>query len=204
MITEIPSPEFHWFRGWIEGEEALPPSGATRQVVILHPGTRWAPDRASSSLLPYENDPNDAPPSEHQQLIIDEAVQSVVGSEAACHFALYAGYLDEGSRGLSNGFDEPDATWHIGRLNYVLFSGELHECVFAGVDRRWAWGRPYVEGAAFPIVELSYFWTGDHSVFVASPPDTAATFVRGPDALVDRLLEVPEIDAHEWSPVDTR
>jgi len=161
-------------------------------VVILHPGTRWAPDRESSSLLPYENDPNDAPPSEHQRLIIDEAVQSVVSSEAACHFALYAGYLDEGSRGLSNGFDEPDATWHIGRLNYVLFPGELHECGFA------------VEGAAFPIVELSYLWTGDHSVFMASPPDTAATFVRGPDALVDRLLEVSEIDAHEWSRIDTR
>jgi len=29
MISEIAFPEFRWFRGWIEGEKARPPSGAT-------------------------------------------------------------------------------------------------------------------------------------------------------------------------------
>ena len=198
MITTIPIGELRWFQQWIENDEPLPPLGPARQMVFLHPGTRWVSKRGSLSRLPYVNGPDDERSSTDQQLTLEEALQSFVDPHTKCSFALYAGFLREMDRGLSDGFDEPAGTWHFGRLNYVLFSGELHESGYSGVDARWGSGRPFVAGAPFPMVELSYLWTEDHTVFVASPPDTAATFVRGPDALIRRLLEAPGLDAREW------
>ncbi len=199
MITKISVGELRWFQQWIEGDEVVPPSTDARQVLILHPGTRWVPEHRSPSALPYENDPDDARLSARQQLILERALQAVLGPQTVCNFAIYAGFINERDHGLSEGFDEPAGTWHFGMLNYVLFSGELRESGFAGVDQRWGSGRAYVAGAPFPTVELSYLWTDDHSVIVASPPDTAATFVLGSDELVELLLNDPELDAREWS-----
>lgn len=80
----------------------------------------------------------------------------------------------------------------------MLFSGELHESAYSGVDQRWGSGRPFVVGATIPMVDLSYLWTEDRSVLVASPPDTAGTIVVGPDTLLDRLISLPELHAREW------
>jgi hypothetical protein len=151
--------------------------------------------------LPYENSPDDARLSPQQQRILEEVLEEVLDPRTRCSFAVYAGFLGEEERGRSDGFDEPSGTWHFGRLNFVLFSGELRESGFTGVDQRWGSGRPYVAGAPFPVVELSYLWTDDRSVLVASPPDTAATFVLGPDALVEGLLRAPELHAREWNRV---
>jgi len=60
------------------------------------------------------------------------------------------------------------------------------------VDQRWGQGPAYVE--------LSYLWSEDRSVLVAAPPNTAVTFVQGPEPLVDLLLAAPGLRAREWSP----
>ncbi|CAN7431490.1 hypothetical protein LJR045_002791 [Microbacterium sp. LjRoot45] len=198
MIGEISRTELTWFEQWIEQERLTPPVEAARRVVILHPGARWAPGRVRLGLPPYENGPDDARASEEQRLLLEQCLHDTLGPRARCSIALYAGFLSESDDGRSDGFDEPSGTWHRGRLNYVLFSGELHECAYAGVDRRWGSGRTFLPGAPFPIVELSYLWTDDRSVFVASPPDTGATIVHGPDTLLDRLISLPELRAQEW------
>ncbi|RZI95067.1 MAG: hypothetical protein EOO67_03355 [Microbacterium sp.] len=203
MITKIPRGELRWFQQWIERDEIVPPSTGARQVVILHPGTRWVPDHQLPTALPYANDPDDARLSARQQLILEEALHTVLDPRTVCHFALYAGFLNESDHGRSDGFNEPAATWHSGRLNYVLFSGELRDSGFVGVEQRWGSGRTYIAGAPFPIVELSYLWTDDHTVMVASPPDTAATFVLGPGALAELILNDSELDAREWSRGDS-
>ena len=203
MIATIPTGELRWFEQWIEGDEVVPSSTGARQVLILHPGTRWVPDHRSPSGLPYENGPDDERLTSRQQASLDGALQAVLDPRTVCHFAIYAGFLDVSDHGRSDGFDESAGTWHFGMLNYVLFSGELRESGFAGVDQRWGSGRAFVAGAPFPSVELSYLWTDDHSTIVASPPDTAATVVLGPDALVDLLLNDPELNAREWSRRDS-
>ncbi len=164
----------------------------------MHPGTRWTPRRQVPFYMPNEDGPADPEASIEQKLAIDRVVQDVAGRDALCSFALYAGYLREDDRGRSDGFDEPEATWHFGRLNYVLFSGPLASSGFAGVDRRWGSGVPFEIGRKRPIVELSYLWTADRSVVIASPPDAAVTVVTGSDALAESLLSLRQLDVHEW------
>ncbi|RYF49167.1 MAG: hypothetical protein EOO27_34130 [Comamonadaceae bacterium] len=148
--------------------------------------------------MPNEDGPADPEASIEQKIAIDRVVQDVAGRDALCSFALYAGYLREDDRGRSDGFDEPQGTWHFGRLNYVLFSGPLAASGYAGLDRRWGSAVPFEIGRKRPIVELSYLWTADHSVFVASPPDAAVTVVAGDNTLAEHLLSLRELDAHEW------
>jgi len=198
VIDAISPRELEWFERWIEQDHLVRSADAARRVVILHPGTRWRARGASRAELPYENGPDDARASDEQQRLLEECLYETVGPRARCSFALYAGFLTEGDDGRSDGFDEPSGTWHRGRLNYVLFSGELHESAYSGVDQRWGSGRPFVVGATIPMVDLSYLWTEDRSVLVASPPDTAGTIVVGPDTLLDRLISLPELHAREW------
>lgn len=120
------------------------------------------------------------------------------GTRWRAHQASPGELPDENGPDDARASDEPSGTWHRGRLNYVLFSGELHESAYAGVDLRWGSGRPFVAGAPIPMVELSYLWSDDHAVLVASPPDTAGTIALGPDALLDRLISLPELRAREW------
>ena len=198
MIGEISRTELEWFERWVEQDHPVRYAEAARRVVILHPGTRWRARQASPGELPYENGPDDARASDEQRRLLEACLHDAIGPHARCSFALYAGFLTESDDGRSDGFDEPSGTWYRGRLNYVLFSGELHESAYAGVDLRWGSGRPFVAGAPIPMVELSYLWSDDHSVLVASPPDTAGTIVLGPDTLLDRLISLPELHAREW------
>lgn len=198
MIDTISPGELRWFGTWIEKDPSPPNLGFDREVLVMHPGTQWIPDRRASSARPYLHSSDDARASHQQQLIIEEALTAVVDPQARWCFALYAGFLNETDHGRSDGFHEPAASWWFGQLNFVLFAGDLADGAYSGVDQRWGSGLPYAVGAPRPIVELSYLWTEDHSVLVASPPNTAVTFVQGPDALVSRLLATSELDAHQW------
>ena len=86
MITTIPTWELLWFQQWIEGDDVVPQVGGARRGLILHPGTRWAPE--SSAALPYENGPDDARPTAQQQHIIEDSLRTVLDPHVRCNIAL--------------------------------------------------------------------------------------------------------------------
>ena len=198
MVEKAARSQIEWFASWIENDISFPEDTFERTVVILHPGTRWISDGRIPFQMPNVDGPTDPEASEDQKRAIDVALQEAAGPDASCVFALYAGYLHEDDHGRRDGFDEPAGTWHIGRLNYVLFSGRLSEAGFAGVDQRWGSGVPFVPGRRRPFVELSYLWTADRSIVLASTADSAVTVVAGPASLAERLLSIPLLRAHVW------
>lgn len=189
MITRVPDAQVHWFTGWVESTDSIPDDRFARWIVLLHPGTTFVEDDRFPIQSPNVEPAVDEDLSDEQAAVLDHVLLDYAGPDAICDFALYAGYFNEKDRGRSSGFLEPENTWYQGRLNYVLLSGELADCTFAAVRRRWG---------DVHFTELSYLWARDHSWFLASTADTCVTVVGCNDGLAAALLAEPLLNPHEW------
>ncbi|MDF1488839.1 hypothetical protein [Tessaracoccus caeni] len=191
MISRIENGQLDWFQSWIETFDAFPSDHFDRFVVLLHPGTALVSDDRFPFASPNVHRTSDDPLSDEQQATLDQILLDTYDPDTECHFALYAGFLGDPSQAASRGFNTPETTWHPGRLNYVLYSAPLRESVFGTVLEPWAaqWNL---------FLELSYLWPSDRSWFLSSTADTAVTIIGCDDALAQKLLAKPSLDAHEW------
>lgn len=129
--------------------------------MLLHPGTTKVDDDRFPFACPNTHPTSNERLPEEIADILDRLLLKTSEPQRQCTFALYAGYLNEEDRGASQGFHEPDATRHVGRLNYMLFAGTLAESTFGGVADHW--------GVDFSFFQsLSHLWPDDHSWFLAS------------------------------------
>lgn len=191
MISRIETGQLDWFQSWIETFDSFPSHRFDRFIALLHPGTALVSDDRFPFASPNTHRTSDDPLSDKQQVTLDQMLLDAYGPDTECNFALYAGFLGEPADAASRGFSNPETTWHIGRLSYVLFSAPLRESVFRTVLEPWAapWSL---------FLELSYLWPSDRSWFLSSTPDTAVTVIGCDNALAQRLLAEPILDAHEW------
>lgn len=188
MLTRIKQYEAAWFTQWRLYGEAFLPRHYARQIVVLHPGTVPVLDKYPSFQAP---NPNDERASDIQQQIMDRTLLETFSPETPTCFGMYAGYFTKNDWGVSRGFDEPDGTWvFAGNLPFILFGAPLKDATFAAIERRWE--------NVF-LTELSFIWPEDRSWFLASAPDLAFTLIgTDEDALAERLLGEPELNALEW------
>lgn len=190
MTSRINPDQADWFRSWIETDETFPENPFPRRIVLLHPGTELVDDDRFPFASPSIHGPADDPLSPEQAAKVDQILLETAGPDTACSFALYAGYLHEDNPDGLQAVSGIDATWHRGRLNHLLFNGPLDHATFESTEQRW--------GNTGTLLELSYLWPLDRAWFLASMHDTAVTVIAGGNALAERLLAEPVLDAHEW------
>lgn len=155
-------------------------------IIILHPETKVRRDGGFPFRAPNSDD---IPLSPTQSRELGRVLLSVLDAKAPCSMAVYAGYLpgEDFHKQL-----EPEGTKFDGNLQYILFNGDLEECLFSSVQERWP---------GWPPKELSFLWSSDPSWLAVSSPDTAVTIIGCEDDLAGALLEAPSLEAFDWPAV---
>jgi hypothetical protein len=114
------------------------------------------------------------------------------GSRAQCYFGVWSGWgsltsvrEDVGGETLSPSRYESFPTAELPWRSYELFVGESASAAsFITAGRQFR--------------SPNIWWATDQSWFVATEIDLSVTYVGGPRALIDRVLQDPRLEATRW------